>query len=400
MIHQVNTKRVSPGSQTSLREANRARLLATLRTEGPLTQVELASRTGLSAASISNLVKDLKEQQLVDVERWVRNGRRATLVSPTRTKTLVAGFIVEERQIQMSIGEDGQNFGRISRLPLPADHQHDDVLHRAIHLLAELAEDHNIKASDLGRIVIGIAAPVDSRTGAVDSAMLMHSWANIDVAQLVSQHIGVPTELHNDANLAAFAELRHGRLRGSNTSVYVKVSHSVGAGLIVNGDIFHGTRGTAGELGHVTIDDRGLMCRCGNRGCLETFVGEAALTHALRQTSGILTLRDIVRLAKTGHTATSRVIADAGGLLGVALAGLVNLLNPEKVVIGGLIADAGETLLTPLRFTLDRSALPSAVDSVEIAASALGSNAALIGALSLAQEHHLEQGSSLRYPGK
>lgn len=395
MIHPVNTKRVSPGSQTSLREANRARILATLRDEGPLTQVELAARTGLSPASISNLVKDLKEQRLVEVERWVRNGRRATLVSTTRTKTLVAGLIVEERQIQMAVGEDGRSFGRISRLPLPADHQHDDVLQRAVHLLTELAEDHNTPVNNLGRVVVGISAPVDSRSGAVGSALLMDSWANVNVAQLISSQTGVPAELHNDANLAAFGELRHGQLRGTTTSAYVKVSHSVGAGLIVNGEVFHGASGTAGELGHVTIDDRGMMCRCGNRGCLETFIGEAALTHSLRPTRGVLTLRDIVRLTKAGNAATSRVVADAGGLLGVALAGLVNVFNPEKIAIGGLIADTGTTLLTPLRFTLDRSALPSAVGSVEIVASSLGSNAALLGALSLAQEHYVAHMSTV-----
>ena len=159
--------------------------------------------------------------------------------------------------------------------------------------------------------------------------------------------VKVPVTVENTANLGALGELRSGALQGVDNGVFVKLSYGVGAGLILGGELFRGSTGTAGEMGHLTIDEDGPVCRCGNRGCLETYIGSHALLDALRTTHERLTLRDLVTHALDGDVGCRRVLQDAGRHLGVALAGLVNLVNPSVVVLGGELAAVGEVITEP-----------------------------------------------------
>jgi predicted NBD/HSP70 family sugar kinase len=199
-----------------------------------------------------------------------------------------------------------------------------------------------------------------------------------------------PVHLDNTANLAALGELRSGALRGFRQACYITASYGVGAGLIINGEVFRGSAGTAGEIGHLTIDENGPVCRCGNRGCLDTFVGSRALLDALSVSHGELTLRDVLARTVEGDPGCRRVVADAGRHIGVAAAGLVNLLNPEIIVLGGQLARVGEVVLAPLREAIDRCAIPSAAASVEVVGAELGEEAELVGALSVAAQLHSE----------
>jgi predicted NBD/HSP70 family sugar kinase len=191
----------------------------------------------------------------------------------------------------------------------------------------------------------------------------------------------------NDANLGALAELRTGAARDASQAVYVAASHRIGAGLVLDGDVFRGASGTAGEIGHVTIDENGPICRCGNRGCLETFAGAQHLLEMLRGSHGTLTLRDVIRLALDDDAGCRRAVADAGRHIGVALANLCNLFNPSMIVVGGELAAAGELLLAPLRDAVARCALPTTADTVEIVASELRGEAEIRGAVALAVDH-------------
>jgi predicted NBD/HSP70 family sugar kinase len=163
----------------------------------------------------------------------------------------------------------------------------------------------------------------------------------------------------------------------------VKVATGVGAGLVLNGRLYHGAGGTAGEIGHVTIDDGGPVCRCGNRGCLEAFAGAEAVLEPLRRRHGDrLTLRQVVLQAQAGDVGCRRVIADAGRALGRAVAGTCNLLAPERVLVGGELAQAGDLLLEPLREAVGRSAI-AATREVPIRAGVLGERAEVLGAVAL-----------------
>jgi predicted NBD/HSP70 family sugar kinase len=163
------------------------------------------------------------------------------------------------------------------------------------------------------------------------------------------------------------------------------VSAGIGAGLILGGEIYRGTGGTAGELGHVLVDESGPICRCGNRGCLETLAGGPAIVELLRPSHGPgLTLEHVIALAVDGDSGARRAIADAGRVLGRSVAAIVNAFNPELIIVGGSVGAAGDVLLDPLREAVHRYAIPSAANDVRITRGVLGDRAEVLGALELA----------------
>lgn len=391
----MNPLQAAPGSQASLREANRLRVLDALREQGAMTQVELAGSTGLSPATVSNLVRDLDAADAVELSPSIRNGRRAVLVSLATGNHLLAGIAFGDRDVRVAIATGPRDVVGRQRMPLPADHNADEGMERASRLLYDLIEKSGKTMADVKAVGVGVPAPVDSVTGQVGSQSIMPGWGGVDVAVEMRSRVGAPVAIDNTANLGALGELRCGALQGVQDGVYLKLSHGVGAGLILGGEVFRGSAGTAGEIGHLTIDEHGPVCRCGNRGCLETFIGGQALVEALSHSHGHLTLRDVIAKAMEGDPGCRRVLGDAGRHLGVAVAGLVNLLNPEVVVLGGRLAEVGEIIAAPMRVAIERSAIPSAAASLVVRQTELGTDADVVGAivaaetLSAAQDPHL-----------
>src|SRR5215207_6527713 len=332
----MNATRPAPGSQASLREANRERVLAVVRQHGPLTQVEIAAASGLSAATVSNMVRELDQAGMVALSPSIRNGRRAVLVSLASGGGLLAGVAFGERDVRVAIASEGSEILAQQLMPLQADHVADDGMERAARLLADLAETVGASVEDIGAIGFGLPAPVDSVSGQAGSDAVLPGWRGVNVAEAMAGHLRAPVALDNTANLAALGELRSGALRG------------------------------------------------GHRGCLDTFVGSRALLSSLQASHGALRLRDVVTRALAGDLGCRRVIEDAGRRVGVAVAGLVNLFNPEVIVVGGKMAEAGDLIMVPLREALDRCAIPSAAATVELRAAELGDEADVLGAIQLA----------------
>jgi predicted NBD/HSP70 family sugar kinase len=166
--------------------------------------------------------------------------------------------------------------------------------------------------------------------------------------------------------------------------IYLKVSSGIGAGLILNGRLYRGSTGLAGELGHLLVDPEGLVCRCGNRGCLETLAATGALVELLRRSHGEdVTAAELLALARAGDLGCRRVIADAGRAIGQAVSMLLNVLNPELLVVGGDLAAAGDLLLDGVRESIARAALPSAAEAAGVVAGVLGERAQVLGAIAL-----------------
>jgi predicted NBD/HSP70 family sugar kinase len=198
------------------------------------------------------------------------------------------------------------------------------------------------------------------------------------------RRLGVPMLVDNDANLAALAEAAFGAGRDAKDLVYVMASAGIGAGLVLNGRLYRGAGGLAGEVGHVLVAPDGPVCRCGNRGCLETIAGTDALAARLRGSHGDgLDGRAIVALALAGDVECAEAITEAGRAIGTAAATLVNVLNPELVVIGGDLAGGGELLLSGVRETLARAALPAAAELATVVVGSLGDRAEVLGAIAL-----------------
>lgn len=376
-----------PGSQTSLREANRARVVESLKRHGRLTQVELAGITGLSPATVSNIVKELTASGLLHTSFTSRSGRRATLVSLARQLGLVAGVHFSSRQLHIAIADATRTVVSQTSLPLALDHRHDAELDRLSILLGDLMESLGGSVGDLLAVGLALPAPIDPRTNKVSTAGLLRGWEGVDVAESLRSRIGRPVFVDSEANLGGLAEAREGSARAVSSSVFIRVGHSISAGLVVGGDLFHGVNGKAGQIGHVTLDENGPICRCSNRGCLETYAGGPALLSLFPPSEGMQRIGDLLQAAEAGDSSSRRVIADAGRHIGIAAASLCNLFDPELIVVGGELGQAGEILMAPMRHALERSALPAANGLPEIVGASFGEWAETRGAIAIALDH-------------
>ncbi|WTM18213.1 ROK family transcriptional regulator [Isoptericola halotolerans] len=372
------------GSQSSLREANRARVVDAVKKHGGLTQVELAGATGLSAATVSAIVKELVAAGAVEVRNTVRSGRRAQLVTLAHRVGLVAGVVVGYRHLRVALADVSHEVLAEQVLPLPTDHRSDTSLDRAALLIVDLVERVGADLDELLGIGLGLPAPVDPATGMISVRGVLRGWDSVQVAQVLEKRLACPVFADNDANLGALAESTFGAGRELRDLIYVNVSQGVGAGLVLNGRVHRGADGTAGEIGHVQVDPAGRICGCGSRGCLETVVGCPALLEPLYPSYGHVTLRDVVRMTNQDDPGCREIVADAGATVGTVVAALATGLGPQRVVVGGDLAETGETFLGPLRDALRRRTVLSQAGGPDVVPSALGLRAELLGAIALA----------------
>jgi predicted NBD/HSP70 family sugar kinase len=249
----------------------------------------------------------------------------------------------------------------------------------------QLLDEVGGSLEDVVAVGVGVPGPIDAATGEMGSSSILPGWVGVRAAEVLIDRMGTNVLVDNDANLGAFGEYTWGAARGRGDTAYIKVSTGVGAGLVIGGRIYHGVGGTAGEIGHMTIDEHGQVCRCGNRGCLETYASAPFLLELLRHSHGPdMTFERLLDLAAAGDAGCRRVIADAGRHIGIAVANLCNLLNPGTVVVGGALAQSGDLLVEPIRATVRRHAIQSAAQAVAIVAAELGPRAEVLGALAMA----------------
>jgi predicted NBD/HSP70 family sugar kinase len=367
-----------PASPRELRAANRERLLALLRADGPMTQADLARASGLSPATVSSIAGELRSAG------WVVGGRgRGDRLALSRTAGVAVGVDFGHSHVRIAIADLAHTVIAEAERPLDVDRSAADGIALAGRLVRELLGGSGVDAADVTGVGMGLPGPLRGDTGEVGDSAILPAWIGTRPEALLGAELGMPVRVDNDANLGALAETVWGAGRGCTDVVYVKCATGVGAGLVLGGRLYHGAAGTAGELGHLPVDERGSICRCGNRGCLETLAGAEAVLEPLRRRRGPdLTLREVVAYAADGDHACRRVIEDAGRALGRGVAGVCNLLGPERVVVGGELAKAGDLLLAPLRDALRRAAI-GAMRDVQVVAGVLGERAEVLGALAL-----------------
>ncbi|GIG70599.1 ROK family transcriptional regulator [Phytomonospora endophytica] len=369
---------------------NTFRVARALREAGPSTRAELVSRTGLSRPTVSAALTELGEAGLAGEEpkaaAQATGGRRAALVSLSRSAGLAVGVDIGRRHVRVAVADLGQRI--LTECSEPLDRDADDrpahVLDRTTSMVDGALAEVGAVRGDIVGVGLGIPVPL-TRLGVLGSPTLLPAWADLVPASELSARLGVPVHADNDANLGALGEQRWGAGRGTKVFVYVKLATGVGAGLVFDGVLFRGITGTAGELGHITLDAHGPVCQCGNRGCLELYVGGRALLDHARHTHPTLSaLSELTALAAEGDPRLRRILNDAGGHLGIALGGLVNLVNPELIAVGGELGAAAQLFLDPLRTGLTSTAMPAAAEAVHIAPAALGDRATALGGVALA----------------
>ncbi|MFJ8885525.1 ROK family protein [Streptomyces sp. NPDC102402] len=374
----------TPGSQTSLHRANLERVVRAVRMAGSLTQAEIARSTGLSAATVSNIVRELKDGGTVEVTPTSAGGRRARSVSLSGDAGIVVGVDFGHTHLRVAIGNLAHQVLAEESEPLDVDASSAQGFGRAEQLVNRLIETTGISPEKIIGVGLGVPGPIDVESGTLGSTSILPGWTGINPSQELAGRLGVPVYVDNDANLGALGELVWGSGRGVRDLAYIKVASGVGAGLVIDGHIYRGPGGTAGEIGHITLDESGPVCRCGNRGCLETFTAARYVLPLLKPSHGSdLTMERMVQLAREGDPGCRRVIGDVGRHIGSGVANLCNLLNPSRVVLGGSLAEAGELVLGPIRDSVSRYAIPSAARQLSVLPGALGARAEVLGALAL-----------------
>ena len=369
----------APGSPTSLRNANQKRVLDLLRAPVAYTQAELARTSGLAPATVSNIVRDLGAAGLLEV--LPGSGRRGSSVRLAATAAYVVGIDFGHSHVAVAVGDLLGQPLREQRRPLADGLPHEQALATAQAMLDSMLAE--LPQAAVLHVALGLPAPITD--DAVGSPAIFPGWENVDAREAAGRTFGVPVTVENDANLGALAEHRTGAAQGNDSCVYVKISSGVGAGVVLAGEIFRGAAGFAGEIGHLTLDEQGPMCRCGSRGCLEAYASIGAILGLMAGHQPGAELDDIIAAAGENSFAARRTFEDAGLHLGWGLASIVNLLNPHVLVIGGDLARAGDLLLEPARVGLRRHTL-DAVSATPVLASAHGSRASMLGALLLAAE--------------
>jgi len=379
----------SEGSLASLRRLNRQRVIDALRSHGTISRADIARRTGLSRSTVSSLVSDLQADGLV-IEReepgaahGEQGGRPPILLSFDASAGVALGIGFDHEHVRVAVADLSSTILAERAVPIDTDHAAHEGLDVALAMAEELLAEAGADRSRLIGAGLGLPGPVNQIDGLVGSSAILPGWVGVAAAEELRRRLDVEVIVENDANLGALGELTYGAGRGATDMIYVKITSGIGAGLILNGRLYRGWGGMAGELGHVLVQHEGAVCRCGNRGCLETAASTPALLEMLRRSHGELTVEDMLRLAHDGDLGCRRVIADAGRVVGSAAAMLLNVLNPERLVVGGDLAAAGDLLLDGVRESVRRTALSAAADGASVVAGVLGQRAEVLGALTL-----------------
>ncbi|MBE2320795.1 ROK family transcriptional regulator [Solirubrobacter sp. CPCC 204708] len=372
----------------SVRHANRVRMLHALLRHPARSRADLGRSLGLSRATVTALLHELEVAGMVEQQRYELDderppaiGRPPLQVSLAPRAAYAVGLDFGHRHVRSAVCDLG---GRIVGDQWAANDTDThplssfDVAHRLTS--AALAEAGVSPAHVVGAGV-GLAAPVDAVTGLIYAEGVLPRWDGVQPAAELERRLGLPVQVVNDANAGAMGEHLFGAGRGVSDLVYLQLSGGVGLGLILNGESYGGVAGVAGELGHTPVIEDGLICRCGNRGCLETLATSDAVADLLGRSRGeAMTFARVLELLESGDRGARRAVTDTGAAVGRAIAGVVNLLNPELVIIGGELAAAGDTLLEPIREAVDRRAILPAARAVRVVRGSLGEHAEVLGA--------------------
>ncbi|WP_116112982.1 ROK family transcriptional regulator [Austwickia chelonae] len=376
------------GSQSALRSANTRRVLACLTENGPMTQATLSRSTGLSPATISNMVARLRTEGVVTTSPTTSSGRRAVLVElgGVPQRRVAAGIDIGRRHLRIVLCTLNREVVAEEAVGLPEDHFAEDSIGLADQLLTKLLERSDLDRSQVIGCGVGIPGPIDADSGRVAHGVILPTWVGFRPIERLREALKTSVYLDNDANLGSLAEITWGPYIDTGHLLYVKVGTGIGAGLVLSGQVYRGSMGITGEIGHIPVAEHGLVCRCGNRGCLETVASTSVMVDALVRAgvleagSGTARLVDMVR---DGDPAAGRVAEDAGMALGQVLGMMVNVLNPAAVVIGGPLVGLEMDLLGPVQRGIRRFASPTVAARTEIALSSLGERAEVLGACSL-----------------
>ncbi len=386
--------------------AHQARLLRLLRDEGPRSRAELGDVVRLSRSKVALELDRLAELGFVESggPAASRGGRRSSIMR-LASALRFAGIDIGATSIDVAVmNAELEVIGHLAQ-PFDVREGPTVVLEKALELLGKVRADG--LASEIHGAGIGVPGPVSFREGMPVVPPIMPGWDQFPVREVMSQELGCPVLVDNDVNIMALGELHAGLARAVDDFLLVKIGTGIGCGVVVGGNVYRGVSGSAGDIGHIRVDDDGPTCACGNTGCLEAWFGGSALARdaltAARagrssfladrlDEAGTLTAVDVGAAAAAGDPVALSMIRDGGRRVGQVLAGLVSFFNPGLLIIAGGVAGLGHVLLAEIRSVVYRRSLPLATGNLPIVRSELGDAAGVIGAARLISDHVLSAG--------
>lgn len=379
-----------------------------------LSRTDLAEEMGLTRAAVTIIINDLISSGIiVETEsRTTTSGRRPVVLEINPLHGLVAAIDMGANHLAVALGDFSARILEEVEIDFRIEDGPEKCLEEADRVLKELLAKRALTPESLCGVGVGVPGPVIADQGMVMAPPIMPGWDRFPIRATLEQQWKTAVTLNNDAELGALGEWAYGAGRGERNLAFIKVGSGIGAGLMINQQIYCGTTGSAGEIGHLTVDENGPLCMCGNHGCLEAFAGGHAIasqaaklvasgkrTLLSEKRRAALTAQDVAEAARRGDLPAQEILERSGTYIGIAIAGLINLMNPSTVIIGGGVAQVGDLLTGPIRQAVRERSLRASEHGVRITTAMLGRRSSLIGALVQAINVAIHDTIERRTPG-
>jgi len=367
---------LQPGNRDLIRAINRSHILNAIKTHGPIGRADIARRTGLSPATVTAISAKLISQQLV-LEKSAGDssgGRPPILLVINPKGGYVVGIKLTETHAICALTDLEAQVIAKSSVTL-SGHDPNQVVVDLAQMVLTLIREQRITKKQLLGVGLGLAGIVDAEDGILRQSPI-YGWNNVPLRDMLQSELHIPIYIENDVNTLTLTERWFGHGQGVDNFLTVTVGRGVGLGIVANGQFYRGQTGGAGEFGHITMNPNGPLCDCGKHGCLEAYVGDPGLIRSAKEAAArgelpkpIDGLDELLSLAEAGNAAAIQIFSQAGQILGIGIANLVNLFNPKKIIISGEGTREGDFLFVPMKESIQQNTMPGLFDpkTVEIA---------------------------------
>lgn len=352
------------GNRELIRAINSSHVLNAIKTHGPIGRADIARRTGLSPATVTSISANLISKNLV-LEKSAGDssgGRPPILLVINPKGGYVVGIKLTETNAVCALTDLEATVIAKSSMVL-SGHNPDQVVNDLTKMVTSFIHEQKISKKQLLGVGVGVAGIVDAEEGILRQSPI-YGWENVPLRQMLQSKLNVPIYIENDVNTLTLTERWFGPGQGVDNFLTVTVGRGVGLGIVVNGQFYRGQNGGAGELGHTAIDPNGPLCACGKHGCLEAYVGDPGLVRAAQESisKSIQSIDELLQLAQNGNSAAIKIFNQAGRILGIGVANLINLFNPKKIIISGEGTREGDFLFIPMKESIQQNTMPGLFD--------------------------------------
>lgn len=377
--------KIQKANRGLMREINRSVILNLIKTNGPISRADIANRIGLSPATVTSITGILIDEDLVfEKETGDSSGGRPPILLDLNPR---GGFVIGIKLMEMQAVAALTDLNATVLEKIQTDiksKEPREVVECLVQLVHDLIRDGGIPQERLLGVGIGLAGVVDSTRGILRKSPFL-GWKDVPLRQMMQERLNVPIFLDNDVNTLTLGEKWLDDGVHVDNFIVVTVGRGIGMGIVLNGQIFRGSAGGAGEFGHLVINSEGPLCDCGKRGCLESYLGEGALLKQAQKELGadIHTIEDLIRAAEMGDERAVNILKSSGYLLGQQLANLINLFNPRLIIISGEGVRMGDVFFDGMQHAIEEHAVFELMQDTEIRINSWGDDVWARGAASL-----------------